>query len=48
VVIDSVRSSAEETGHSAEEVSTAARGMLTLSQRLKGDVDRFLKTLLAA
>jgi len=48
VVIDNVRTSAEETGHSAEEVSTAVRAMLTLSQRLKGDVDRFLKTLLAA
>ncbi|HVZ01300.1 MAG TPA: methyl-accepting chemotaxis protein [Dongiaceae bacterium] len=48
VVIESVRSSAEETGHSAEEVSTAVKAMLTLSQRLRGDVDRFLKTLLAA
>jgi methyl-accepting chemotaxis protein len=47
-VIESVRSSAEETGQSAEEVSTAVKAMLTLSQRLKGDVDRFLKTLLAA
>jgi methyl-accepting chemotaxis protein len=48
VVIEHVRSSAEETGHSAEEVSAAVRDMLSLSQRLKDDVDRFLKTLLAA
>ncbi len=48
VVIENVRSSAEGTGHSAEEVSTAVRAVLALSQRLKGDVDRFLKTLLAA
>jgi methyl-accepting chemotaxis protein len=48
VVIGNVRSSAEETGHSAEEVSMAVKDMLTLSQRLKGDLDRFLKTLLAA
>jgi methyl-accepting chemotaxis protein len=47
-VIESVRVSAEETGASASEVSDAARGLLTLSQRLKDDVDRFLKTLLAA
>jgi methyl-accepting chemotaxis protein len=46
--VESMRSSAEETGHSAEEVSTAVRGMLALSQRLRGDLDRFLKTLLAA
>jgi methyl-accepting chemotaxis protein len=47
-VIESVRVSAEETGHSASEVSEAARGLLSLSQRLKDDVDKFLKTLLAA
>ena len=47
-VIETVRVSAEETGQSATEVSEAARGLLTLSQRLKDDVDRFLKTLLAA
>ncbi len=47
-VIESVRVSAEETGASASEVSEAARGLLSLSQRLKDDVDRFLKTLLAA
>jgi len=47
-VIESVRISAEETGNSASEVSDAARGLLSLSQRLKEDVDRFLKTLLAA
>ena len=47
-VIEGVRASAEETGHSASEVSEAARGLLSLSQRLKDDVDRFLKTLLAA
>ena len=40
--------SAEETGQSASEVSEAARGLLSLSQRLKDDVHRFLKTLLAA
>jgi methyl-accepting chemotaxis protein len=47
-VIESVRVSAEETGTSASQVSDAARGLLSLSQRLKDDVDRFLKTLLAA
>jgi methyl-accepting chemotaxis protein len=47
-VIESVRVSAEETGTSASEVSEAAHGLLSLSQRLKDDVDRFLKTLLAA
>jgi methyl-accepting chemotaxis protein len=47
-VIESVRVSAEDTGNSASQVSDAARGLLTLSQQLKGDVDRFLKTLLAA
>ncbi|HVO02992.1 MAG TPA: methyl-accepting chemotaxis protein [Candidatus Cybelea sp.] len=47
-VIETVRVSAEETGQSAEQVSEAARGLLALSQRLKEDVDQFLKTLLAA
>ncbi len=47
-VIESVRLSAEETGNSAGQVSEAAHGLLSLSQRLKDDVDRFLKTLLAA
>jgi methyl-accepting chemotaxis protein len=47
-VIDAVRASAEDTGRSAEQVSEAAGGLLSLSHRLKDDVDRFLKTLLAA
>ena len=47
-VIEDVRHSAEETGQSANEVSEAARGLLSLSQRLKEDVDAFLKRLLAA
>ena len=47
-VIESVRVSAEETGNSASQVAEAAHGLMSLSQRLKDDVDWFLKTLLAA